>query len=87
MSPQVLQEGVTNKIPIAIGDDITSAIADNELESVKLGLRICQYNIRDQINIVLNNHPLSIEDAKLTSFLWRNCTLLPSKIRHAWQNR
>ena len=78
--PQVLQEGVTNKIPIAIGDDITSAIADNELESVKLGLRICQYNIRDQINIVLNNHPLSIEDAKLTSFYGGIVPYFPQKL-------
>ena len=78
--PQVLKEGVTNKIPIAIGDDIDSAIADNELEEVKLALRIGQYNVNDQINIVVNNHSLSIADAKVTSFYGGIVPYFPQKL-------
>jgi len=78
--PQVLKEGETNKIPIIIGDDIPAAIKDNELENIKLGLRVCQYNVRDQINIKLNNHPLSISDAKLTSFYGGIVPYFPQKL-------
>lgn len=63
--PMIMEEGETAQIPIFIGDSLSDALADRELESINLGVRIVQKNPLDNITFQFNDQPLNVEEAKI----------------------
>lgn len=63
--PVVLEQDVPAQVPIFIGDVLSEALEDGELESVRLGVRIVQMNPLDNLNFRFNGKILSVEEARV----------------------
>ena len=66
--PVTLDQGTTVTVPVPVSDDFDSAIEDDELESVTLGVRLVQPHPNDTITYRINGHELSTDEAKITHF-------------------
>ena len=66
--PVTLEEGVTARMPIRVGDGLDSARADNELEKVRLGVRVVQTCPKDRLSFRLNGAGLPLDTAKISTY-------------------
>ena len=66
--PVTLEEGVTARVPVYVGDDLDSARADSELEGVTLEVRIVQTCPEDRLSFRLNGEELSLDEARVSTY-------------------
>ena len=66
--PAKLEEGVTVRLPVHVGDALDSARADNELKSVTLGVRVVQTLPKDRLSFRFNGTDLPRENARISTF-------------------
>ncbi|MCY4527591.1 MAG: hypothetical protein OXD46_00985, partial [Chloroflexi bacterium] len=59
--PIALEEGVKERIPISLADDVESAIAEGEAREVELTLAFQQFCVEDEVALSLNEAALTIE--------------------------
>ena len=78
--PHTLEEGVPARVSVLVGDDFASAIADDELESVTLGIRLIQPHPEDSITCKLNGRTLPLADADVSSFYGGIVPYMPTKM-------
>ena len=63
--PIALEEGVTERIPISVADDVDSAIADGESREAELTLAFQQFCVEDEVALSLNGTDLTIERSNI----------------------
>ncbi len=63
--PIALEEGITQKIPIRIADDVDAAIADDEAREAELTLSFQQFCVEDNVAMSLNGEDLTIDRANI----------------------
>ena len=78
--PARLEQGSTARVIVPISDDFESAIEDDELESVSLGIRLVQPHPNDTITFRINGHSLSTDEAKATHFYGGLVPYMPVKV-------
>ena len=78
--PVTLDEGTNAVVNVPVSDDFDSAIEDDELESVTLGVRVVQPHPNDTITYRINGHELSTDDAKITHFYGGLVPYMPVKV-------
>ena len=59
--PIALEEGVTERIPITVADDVDAALTDGETREAELTLAFQQFCVEDEVALSLNGEVLSIE--------------------------
>jgi hypothetical protein len=78
--PVTLDEGTTARVTVLVNDDFDSAIDDDELENVTLGIRLIQPHPNDTITYKINGHDLQQSDAKMTHFYGGLVSYMPTKM-------
>ena len=78
--PVTLDQGTTASVSVLVNDDFDSAIEDDELESVTLGVRLVQPHPNDTITYKINGHELSTDEAKVTHFYGGLVPYMPVKV-------
>ena len=63
--PIALEEGVTERIPITVADDVESAIEDGESREVELTLAFQQFCVEDEVALSFNGEDLSIDRSNI----------------------
>ena len=85
MLPVVLEEGVTERIPISVADDVDSAITDGEMREAELTLAFQQFCVEDEVALSLNGTDLTIERSNIyepsRGQYWLRWLLNPATIR------
>ena len=83
--PIALEEGVTERIPISVADDVDSAIADGESREAELTLAFQQFCVEDEVALSLNGTDLTIERSNIyepsRGQYWLRWLLDPATIR------
>jgi len=66
--PRTLEEGVTARVSVFVGDALDSARADDELERVTLGVRVVQTCPEDSLSFRFNGADLPLDQARITTY-------------------
>ncbi len=78
--PATLDQGVTAIVNVRLSEDFDSAMEDDELESVTLGVRVIQPHPNDSITYTINGYQLSTDEAKITHFYGGLVSYMPVKV-------
>ncbi len=66
--PVILEEGATTEVPISVGDDVSAAVADGELQRVTLRVRIVQTGPKDRFRFGLNGTELALDPRNVSTY-------------------